>query len=152
MTRITREMAFMECAAVWAKRSTCYRGCVGCVIVRDNNIISIGYNGAHAGQPHCAGMTCPRSPEGGCDRARHAEANALMRCNESTIGADMYVTTSPCVSCAVLIEHHHISRVFYSTPYRDETSLVMLHKAGIVVRRLTPNGMLINPLTNELLT
>src|SRR5215831_10652027 len=77
LNRITRWQAFMQTAEVWSRRSTCMRRNVGAVIAVNDRIVSVGYNGAPPGEPHCDGKTC--IPPGciGCARAVHAEINAI---------------------------------------------------------------------------
>ena len=102
MNRISREQAFMLTAGVWAQRSTCMRRNVAAVIVVYNHIVSIGYNGAPAGEPHCDGQTCVPPGLTGCIRAIHAEVNALNYLPQEFIRLpkQMYTTESPCIACA----------------------------------------------------
>lgn len=149
-TRITRHQMWMDMAHVAAKRSTCYRGNVGAILVRDRRVLSVGYNGPGPGEQHCTGASCERTPEGGCRRSLHAEMNAILRSSSPPEEADLYVTVSPCSVCAAAINGHGIRRVYYSTPYRDESPLHVLQLNGVVVRRVAPNGMLICPYSNDL--
>jgi dCMP deaminase len=141
-------MGFAEIAA---KRSTCYRGNVGAVIVLEGNVVSVGYNGSPAGEPHCAGLACPRSAlTGGCIRSLHAEANAIERARHGVEGGDIYCTSSPCDACAIAIQQARIHRVFFLNPYRETHSLHWLFNRGVDIYRMTPNGQLVHHHTGEL--
>jgi len=144
MSRISRHAMWMKIAETASLRSTCYRGNVGAVIVRSNNILSIGYNGPAAGERHCTGHTCERTAAGGCERSLHAEANAIDRAISSIIDADLYVTDSPCWKCASYIFSSHISRVFYSRLYRNTIGLEFLDKGRIPAYQITPAGHIID--------
>lgn len=103
-TRIMRDQMFMEIAKIVAKRGTCDRARVGAVMVdENNNIISIGYNGAPAGQPHCD-TEGHILYEGHCIRAIHAEENCIKKViNQLEAGKryKMYVTHYPCAKCQI---------------------------------------------------
>lgn len=102
---------FLAVADVMSQRSTCSRRKVGAVLVKDNRIISTGYNGAAPGKTHCTDGGCPRGqlsyaevpPESDYNQfpcvAIHAEANALLRAGERAAGAVMYITDKPCLQC-----------------------------------------------------
>ena len=133
---------FMEIAEIVKTRATCLRRQVGAVIVRENRIITTGYNGAPAGTKHCIDVgTCPRTelniPSGErhelC-RALHAEQNAIIQAAKigvSTENATMYVTLQPCVICAKMIINAGITRIVYKGDYPDELSLSMLDEAKV---------------------
>jgi dCMP deaminase len=140
--RISIEEAYMSMAEVWAKRSYATRAHVGALIVKDNQIISDGYNGMPIGFPNeemefvNAQGQVETSP-----LALHAESNALLKMVRngsgiSSLGADMYVTLSPCVNCTKLIIQAQIKRVFYRTQYRITDSFPILKQAGIEVIHL----------------
>lgn len=145
--RITRQQMFMEMAEAAAKRSTCFRLNVGAIIVINNNVESIGYNGAPTGEPHCTGNTCPGKDH--CRHTLHAEENAINRARR-VYGGDMYVTDSPCDSCASAIVTHGIFRVFFRTPYRIITPLEKLVRHGVEVFKVTPAGFVVNWKTNDI--
>jgi dCMP deaminase len=134
--RITRDQMFMEIAEVVRKRSTCLRGRVGCVIVQDNRIIASGYNGAPPGEPHCFELGCEvqeNNHEAGCQRAIHAEANAIAyaaRGSMSTQGATMYCTHAPCLKCAQLMISAGIVELHYVRPYRLVDGSVLFSGGG----------------------
>lgn len=142
--RINREELFIEIAEAFAKRSTCPRGHVGAIVVRDKRIVSSGYNGAPAGMAHCTEVGCTaivgqiREPEkdGACQRAVHAESNAIAYAAREGIelfGTELFTTYSPCVQCAQLIINAGIKRVVYKNPYRDRRGLMLLDEANVQI-------------------
>jgi dCMP deaminase len=137
--RISRERMFADIAAVVAKRSTCSRLNVGAVVVIDNRIVSIGYNGQEPGQPHCDGVC----GAGQCNTI-HAEINALAHVPDGYEDQlwDLYVTDSPCMTCALHLAPI-VERVFYTTPYRDVRPLDFLVSMGVKVIRVLPSGRMV---------
>ena len=132
-TRPTREETLMEMARAAAKRSTCSRRNVGAVIARDFRPISTGYNGAPSGMPHC-NHRLDELASAGCQVVVHAEANAVAfaaRYGVSTQGASLFVTLSPCETCAKLVINAGLGEVFYAETYRDQTGLDLLADAGV---------------------
>ena len=131
VSRISREDMFLDIAQTVSGRGTCSRASVGCVIVRDARIISLGYNGAPPGQPHCV----HREGEApGCEFAIHAEANAIAyaaRAGISTERATMFCTHSPCLKCAQLMLSAGITQVWWRTEYRIIDGVTLLRKAGV---------------------
>ena len=133
---------FMQIAEIVKTRSTCLRRQVGALIVKDNRIITTGYNGAPEGIKHCSDLgSCLRSelkiPSGErhelC-RALHAEQNAKIQAAKigvSTQGATMYVTLQPCVICAKMAINAGIKKIVYKGDYPDELSLNMLNEANV---------------------
>lgn len=121
---------YLRMALIWAENSYCRRRQVGAIIVKDNMIISDGYNGTPAGFENvCEDETGHTKPY-----VLHAEANALTkvaRSNNSSEGATLYVTASPCLECAKLIIQSGIKRVVYSEAYRLCDGLDLLQRAGI---------------------
>lgn len=129
---------YIRMAQIWAENSYCNRRKVGALIVKDKMIISDGYNGTPAGFENVCedenGLTKPY--------VLHAEANAITKIacsNNSSKGATMYVTTSPCIECAKLIIQAGIKRVIYSEKYRLEDGLDLLRRANIEVVYINPN-------------
>jgi len=117
MNRPDWDKYFLEIARVVASRSTCPRASVGAVIVRDHRIISTGYNGAPAGEPHCTEVECLLEEEGmpsiHCQRAVHAETNAVAQAakfGQATEGATLYFWDSlgrkadSCVKCTQVMK------------------------------------------------
>lgn len=113
---------FIELASVVAKRSTCNRKKVGCVLTRDNRILATGYAGSIRGQPHCTDVGCDIDPTtSGCVRSVHAEMNALAQAAShgvSTNGATAYITMSPCLWCFKTLVNSGIARFVYAEQYR----------------------------------
>ncbi|MBO4636924.1 MAG: dCMP deaminase family protein [Clostridiales bacterium] len=130
--RISKIDAYLNCAEVFAQRSTCLKRKYGAVIVKDDAVISTGYNGAPRGEENCCDIgTCPRIAKDlhqgqGYDicRAVHAEANALLNCSrEQTLGADLFLAgltpsdgsvhkAKPCPLCARMIIQAGIRNVY----------------------------------------
>ena len=130
------DLRYLRMARIWAENSYCLRRKVGALIVRDRMIISDGFNGT------------PRGFENVCedDEGRtkayvlHAEANAITKIaqsNNSSIGATLYTTASPCLECAKLIIQAGIIRVVYGEEYGITDGLDLLHRAGIETVYLT---------------
>jgi len=127
--------SYIEMAHVWAKNSYCKRRQVGALIVKDRMIISDGYNGTPSGFENvCEDETGKTKPY-----VLHAEANAITKVaksNNSSEGATLYITDSPCVECAKLIIQSGIIRVVYDKKYRITDGLDLLERAGIIVEQL----------------
>ena len=142
--------AYMKTAQTFAELSYARRLKVGAIVVKDDRIISIGYNGMPAGwDNNCedeiienyAGFegaihhtVLKTKPE-----VLHAETNAiakLARSNESGLGADLFVTHSPCLECAKLIYQSGIQTVYYHNHYRDNSGLQFLEASGVVIEQL----------------
>jgi dCMP deaminase len=138
---------FIDMYMAWAQRaaqlSHARRLHVGAVIVKDDSVISYGYNGMPAGwDNNCEdewlheddGTTLKTKPE-----VLHAESNAiakLARSNNSGSGADIFVTHAPCLECSKLIYQSGIRRVFYGEAYRDPAGLDFLQRSGIEVQKV----------------
>jgi dCMP deaminase len=125
---------YLEMAHVWAQNSYCRRRRVGALIVKEEMIISDGYNGTPSGFENVcedeAGRTRPH--------VLHAEANAITKVaksHNSSRGATLYVTSSPCVECAKLIIQAGIRRVVYCDEYRNVDGLALLEQADIEIKR-----------------
>ena len=125
---------YLEMAAIWAKNSYCTRRQVGALLVKDRMIISDGYNGTPSGFENVCedenGVTKPY--------VLHAEANAITKVaksHNSSDGATLYITDSPCMECAKLIIQAGISRVVYLEEYRITDGVDLLRRAGIRVER-----------------
>ena len=133
--RITRTCLMANVALLMAKRSTCRRASVGCVITRDNRIIATGYNGPERGEPHCSDEFCDiKKP---CIRSVHAEKNAIRFADSngiSLLGTRLYTTHEPCVECSNLIIGSGISSVLFIYPYRN-SGYKLLRKAWITSER-----------------
>ncbi len=129
------DKSYLEMAHVWAKNSYCRRRQVGALIVKDRMIISDGYNGTPSGFEN----VCEDETGSTKQYVLHAEANAITKVaksNNSSKGATLYVTDSPCIECAKLIIQAGISRVVYDREYRITDGLDLLRRAGIRVEQL----------------
>jgi|TARA_R110002050_G_scaffold35782_1_gene89722 dCMP deaminase len=137
---------YLRMANIWSLLSKAKRKKVGCLIVKNGQIISDGYNGTPAGFDN----TCEFVNEGFLDRAEnklqtkpevlHAESNALMKLAKSTNSSDgctIYLTMSPCFDCAKLIIQAGVKRVVYSEAYRNTSGVDFLRKNNIKCKKLT---------------
>ena len=126
----TLDKRYLRMASIWAENSYCERRKVGAIIVKDQMIISDGYNGTPAGFENlCEDESGSTKPY-----VLHAEANAITkvaRSNNSSDNATLYVTASPCLECAKLIIQAGIRRVVYNELYRITDGLDILKRAGI---------------------
>lgn len=121
--RLSTSEYFLRIAEVVALRSTCLRRRVGAVLVKNNQILATGYNGAPSGDPHCLDVGCSK-PEHGKNmeqcRAVHAEANAIIqaaRHGVSIEGATLYCTHSPCPICAAMLKNAGITKIMFTHKY-----------------------------------
>lgn len=128
--QLTLDKRYLRMTAIWAENSYCQRRKVGALLVKDQMIISDGYNGTPAGFENVCedeqGLTKPY--------VLHAEANAITkvaRSNNSSEGATLYVSASPCMECAKLIIQSGIKRVVYNDLYRVTFGLDLLQRAGV---------------------
>ena len=125
---------YLEMAEIWARNSYCKRRQVGALLVKDNMIISDGYNGTPSGFENVCeenGVTKPY--------VLHAEANAISKVAKSgnnSAGATLYVTAAPCIECSKLIIQCGIKRVVYKDEYRLTDGIDLLKRAGIEVQKL----------------
>ena len=121
---------YMQIANILASASYCNRAQVGSIIVKDGNIIAIGYNGTPSGWPNICEDDSGKTEEW----VLHAESNAIAKCARagySSDGASIYVTHSPCVECAKLIVQAGITKVYYGQIYRCTKGLGILILHGI---------------------
>ncbi len=164
MPRISVDIVYMQMAYQTAKLSYAERRRVGCIIVKDEQIVSFGYNGT----PHGFDNTCEsdhivnyENPDDALDlidqgyecdsgcctktgaitkkEVLHAESNAITKLAKSTmtsIDADLYTTTAPCFDCAKLIIQAGIKRVYFAEDYRDMSGVALLEKAGIETKEV----------------
>ncbi|MBQ9310931.1 MAG: dCMP deaminase family protein [Bacteroidales bacterium] len=125
---------YISMARIWATNSYCKRRQVGALIVKDKMIISDGYNGTPSGFENICeedGVTKPY--------VLHAEANAISKVaksGNSSEGATLYVTASPCIECSKLIIQAGIRRVVYSDEYRLDDGVQLLRRAGVEVEKV----------------
>ena len=122
-------------ARTWGELSHCHRKKVGALIVKDRMIISDGYNGTPSGFEN----PCEDGENYTKWYVLHAEANAILKVAASTqscVGATLYLTLSPCRECSKLIHQAGIKRVVYSKKYKDDSGLIFLKKAGVILNKL----------------
>ena len=126
------DQRYLDMARIWAQNSYCQRRQVGALVVKNNMIISDGYNGTPSGFENVCeddnGVTKPY--------VLHAEANAitkLARSSNNSEGSTIYITASPCIECAKLIIQAGIKRVVYGEKYRLMDGIELLQRAGIEV-------------------
>ena len=162
MPRISADVIYMQIAYQISKLSYAERRKVGCIVVKDEQIVSFGYNGTpHGFNNHCEetqtrdidnpdhreiliekGYECEDtccSKQVTKQEVLHAESNALMKISKSTLtskGSILYTTTSPCFECAKLIIQAGVEKVFYCEGYRDLSGISLLKKAGIIVEQV----------------
>ena len=124
--------AYMRMAMEWAQLSHCERKKVGSLIVKDRMIISDGYNGTPTGFEN----ECEDEDHYTKWYVLHAEANAIAKVSgstQSTEGATLYITLSPCRECSKLIFQSGIKRLVYSKKYKDQSGIEFLAKSGVEV-------------------
>jgi len=129
MERITRTELAFEILALIRRRSVCERGQNACIILRDNRIISSGYNG-----PLDSVCNCDTSEP--CKKSVHAELNAILAAAKngiSIIGAQLICTSAPCPNCAMAILQSGITQVWYKEEFRDMSGVELLKSKGISV-------------------
>lgn len=130
--QLTLDKRYIRMANIWAENSYCTRRKVGALIVKNQMIISDGYNGTPSGFENVCedgnGVTKPY--------VLHAEANAITkiaRSGNNSEGATLYVTDAPCIECSKLIIQAGIKKVFYARQYRLTDGIELLERAGIEV-------------------
>ena len=127
--------AHMKVAEVYAELSSAKRLHVGCVIVKDNRIISIGYNGMPSGWDNC----CEDENNKSKPEVLHAETNAIAKLassSESGKDATLFVTHAPCIDCAKLTYQAGIGAVYYKHDYRNKEGIDFLEKCGLKVEKI----------------
>ena len=130
--QIQLDKRYIRMALIWAENSYCKRRQVGALLVKDKMIISDGYNGTPSG---CENV-CEDDNNVTKPYVLHAEANAITkvaRSNNSSEGATLYVTSSPCIECAKLIIQAGITRVVYTDSYRLSDGAELLKRADIEI-------------------
>jgi len=129
------DQAYLKMAVEWGKLSHCDRKKVGAIIVKDNMIISDGYNGTPTGFENAC-----ETDEGDTKwYVLHAEANAILktaRSTQSCAGATLYLTLSPCKECSKLVHQAGIVRLVYITKYKDTSGIDFLQKAGVELKQI----------------
>jgi dCMP deaminase len=130
------DISYLQMARIWGQNSYCKRRQVGALLVKNRIIISDGYNGTPAGFENiCEDKNGATKPY-----VLHAEANAITKVaksNNSSAGATLYSTMSPCVECAKLIIQAEIRRVVYAEHYHDTAGIELLCRAGVDVQQIS---------------
>lgn len=142
---------YMELAQNLALKSHCVKIRVGAVLTKDTRIVSLGYNGPPAGTHNCdeewPAVGCPRDSKGSCSLALHAEQNAILYAAKNKMsleGSTLYVTLSPCISCARVIFSLGIKKVYFLNSYAEYKGIAsdegvdFLQKFGVEVQRFVP--------------
>jgi len=136
--RESKDQYFLKIAKLVASRATCPRREVGCVIINKySHIKATGYNGVPKGYPHCIDKPCGGQEESSgkglnsC-MATHAEQNALLQCNDVMDIDTIYLTVSPCITCAKLIANTSCKHVMYAEEYTNIEGIELLRKLGII--------------------
>src|SRR5690625_3501766 len=130
------DKTYLRIAREWGKLSYCKRKQVGAIIVKDRMIISDGFNGTPSGfENNC-------EDEEGLTKwyVLHAEANAILKVaasTQSSRGATLYITFSPCRECSKLIHQSGITRVVFQNNYKDDSGIGFLKKAGVDILQIT---------------
>ncbi len=143
MTREEKQLKidqrYLQMARIWATNSYCKRRQVGALLVKDNMIISDGYNGTPSGFEN----ECEDENNVTRTYVLHAEANAITKVaksNNSSDGSTLYITASPCIECAKLIIQAGIVRVVYIEKYRITDGLDLLERAGVKLNHIPVTG------------
>ena len=133
------DKTYLEMAMIWSRLSKAERKKVGCLIVKNGQIISDGYNGT----PYGFDNTCEFGTRFGLEtkpEVLHAESNAiskLAKSSQSSKESTVYITISPCFDCAKLMVQCDIKRVVYNEEYRSSDGIELLQKAGIDVEQVS---------------
>ena len=134
------DFAYLRLALEWAKLSHCRRKQVGALIVKENMIISDGYNGSPTGFNN----KCEDENGETYWYVLHAEANAILKTaksNHNCLNATLYLTLSPCRECSKLIHQSGIKRLVYINQYKDTSGLDFLKEAGVEIREISANNL-----------
>jgi len=132
---LKKDIVFSEIATKIAELSKCKRKQVGCIAVKDKRVVAMGYNGTAPGQPNI----CEDSEGNTLPTVSHAEANMVAFCAKNGIsidGCDLYVTMSPCPTCANLLIHAGIKSIYYIEIYRDDEGIKLLKRLDRKVERI----------------
>ena len=154
--RLSWHEYFMSVAHLISQRATCKRAHIGAVIVRDNNILATGYNGAPTGLPHCTDENCiiysSTHPDGtveeNCMNTIHAEMNAIIQAAKHGVSikdSEIYITASPCINCLKALLNAGIKTIYYDKPYKiehiskilalSETRLIQIQPENLTIKR-----------------
>ncbi len=129
---------FLKVAMLVSERATCPRMHCGCVLVKNKQILSTGYNGSIPGDKHCEDDGC-LIVDNHCVRTIHAEMNAILQCSShgiSTQGATAYITNMPCTNCSKALITAGIKEIVIFSDYHDTLAEKFFEIADIKIRRL----------------
>lgn len=130
------DIAYLRMAREWAQLSYCERRKVGALVIKDRMIVSDGYNGTPSGFENY----CEDEENYTKWYVLHAEANAILkmaRSTNSSEGATLYLTLSPCKECSKLVHQSGIKRLVYLERYKDDSGLKFLEKAGVQLEQIS---------------
>lgn len=144
------DIVMLDTASLFANQSKCQRLKTGAVLTKDGRILATGYNGTISGKPNGCELSCPKCNSKGCDFCQgkgiitnefvlHAEQNIITFCAKNGIPTDnttLYITHSPCKTCAKLIVQSGIKRVVYIDQYRDSEGIDFLEECNIEVQQI----------------
>ena len=139
MSRIPLDEYYLRTLQLLAQRSTCIRRKVACIITTENGVVlSTGYNGVPRGIFHCLEAPCAgaNDPPGDTNRclAVHAEQNAMLQCTQLDKAHTMYVTCTPCFTCAKMIANTNVRVVICLEHYADERAADVFNQSGITLK------------------
>jgi dCMP deaminase len=138
MKRPNWDEYFLKLAMLASERATCPRMHCGCVLVKDKNVISTGYNGSIPGDDHCEDVGC-MIVDNHCVRTVHAEMNALIqaaRTGHGVEGATAYITNMPCTTCSKSLITAGVKRIVIFSDYHDTLAEEFFAKAKVTIDRL----------------
>lgn len=141
-------LAHMQAAYVYANLSYCKRRQVGCVIVKDDTIIAIGYNGTNPGEENI----CEDENGNSKSNTVHAEDNALrklIRSPNNAIDSTVFVTTCPCINCARRLSSAGVKAIYYNEIYRNTEGLEYLKERGIKIQQIHLEKIIKNRRKND---
>lgn len=143
LSRITFNDLFVEITKLVAQRSSCVKAKQAALLIKDNRIISFGYNGPPSGSLNCIDdggeKTCGKDSNGSCFHGIHAEQNAIgyaARNGINTEGCIIYCTMTPCISCAKLIVASGIKEFYYIDEYRLDDGKRFLEECGVMIWKI----------------
>ncbi len=131
--------AHLKVVRVYGELSSATRLKVGCIIVKDDRIISIGYNGMPSGGSNVCEEDGKTKPE-----VLHAEANAILklaRSTESGLNSSMFTTYAPCIHCAKLILQSGISELYYEEDYKNDDGIEFLKEYGYLQIKIVKGAL-----------
>lgn len=151
--RISWNEYFMKMAFLTADRSSCKRRKIGAVLVKDNQVLATGYNGASRGVRDCLQLGCLRDKNGVVSgknheicRAVHAEQNAVIQAAVNGVsikGAILYCTHTPCILCAKILINAQIKKCYYSIEYSEDNFKKLFDEVGISYEKIHLNSNII---------